>query len=195
MDAVAKPWWADKRIKFPSRVHCTDSGCPGCERARKLGYDEVNQINGEDLFNMPEPAGETNAPVIVPTVVVNEAEMRKFGTGATRNSDAGRPDYEGFLSPLVLEFYGEYMQKHRVQADGTERASDNWQKGLPLTAYIKGAWRHFMHFWTRHRGYPVRDSKAAANIKEDLAALLFNISGYLHELLKAEHENNKKSGS
>ena len=27
---------------------------------------------------------------------------RVFETGATRDTDAGKPDYEGFLSPLVI---------------------------------------------------------------------------------------------
>lgn len=109
--------------------------------------------------------------------------MRNFETGATRNSDAGRPDYEGFLSPLVIERFGEYMNSHRKQADGKIRESDNWQKGIPLAAYIKGLFRHFLHLWQRHRGYQVTDPLAAANIEEDLCAIMFNTQGYLHELL------------
>lgn len=115
----------------------------------------------------------------------NEAAMRSFGTGATRTSDAGRDDPEGYLSPLVLDRYSEYMTKHRKQADGQLRASDNWQKGMPLTTYAKGMWRHFLHFWTRHRGFDVRDPGAAANTEEDLCAIIFNAQGYLHELIVA----------
>jgi hypothetical protein len=114
--------------------------------------------------------------------------MRQFETGATRTADAGRDDPEGYLSPLVIDRYCEYMTKHRVQADGQLRASDNWQKGMPLATYMKGGWRHFMHWWTRHRGWPVRDTKAAADIEEDLCALLFNVQGYLHELVKRRLE-------
>jgi len=110
-------------------------------------------------------------------------QVRTFDTGATRSADADRPDYEGFLSPLVIERYGLYMQKHRMQADGTLRESDNWQKGLPLATYIKGLWRHFHHLWLRHRGWPVNDPKAAADIQEDLCAIWFNTQGYLHTLL------------
>ena len=29
--------------------------------------------------------------------------MRKFETGATRNDDSNKYDYEGFLSPLILK--------------------------------------------------------------------------------------------
>jgi hypothetical protein len=111
--------------------------------------------------------------------------MRSFGTGATRTTDAGRDDPEGYLSPLVIDRYNAYMTKHRRQADGQLRESDNWQKGMPLVTYAKGMWRHFLHFWTRHRGFDVRDAGAAADIEEDLCAVIFNTQGYLHELIVA----------
>lgn len=121
--------------------------------------------------------------------------IRKFETGATRTADAGRDDPEGYLSPLVIDRYNEYMTKHRKQADGTLRDSDNWQKGLPLSTYIKGAWRHFLHLWTRHRGLPVRDPLATEGIEEDLCALLFNAQGYLHETIKARLAKDKPAYS
>ena len=111
-------------------------------------------------------------------------KVRTFETGATRSQDKGRPDYEGYLSPLVIERFGEYMLKHQVQSDGTIRSSDNWQRGITLDSYIKGAFRHFMHWWQRHRGWPVRDPHAAADVEEDICALIFNCQGYLHEILK-----------
>lgn len=105
--------------------------------------------------------------------------MREFETGATRDTEEGKLDYEGFLSPLVLRRFGEYMHKHRVQADGTLRDSDNWQKGMPKDVYIKSGFRHFMDWWLEHRGYGGREG-----IEEALCALLFNVQGYLHEHLK-----------
>lgn len=104
--------------------------------------------------------------------------MRQFATGATRNTDEGKLDYEGFLSPAVLQRYGEYMDKHRTQADGARRASDNWQKGIPPDAYMKSGWRHFMDWWFFHRGYASREG-----IEEAICALLFNAMGYLHTIL------------
>lgn len=114
--------------------------------------------------------------------------VRQFDTGATRSSDAGRYDPEGFLSPIAIERFSQYMAKHQRQPDGSVRTSDNWQKGIPLSAYMKGGWRHFLHLWTRHRGYPVQDPMAAANVEEDLCALLFNVHGMLHEVVKARLE-------
>lgn len=106
-------------------------------------------------------------------------KIRTFDTGATRDQDQTKPDYEGYLSPLVIKRFGEYMTKHRVQADGTLRDSDNWQKGIPLDAYMKSGFRHFMDWWTAHRG-----GTPAEPVEEALCALFFNVQGYLHETLK-----------
>jgi hypothetical protein len=102
--------------------------------------------------------------------------MRTFETGATRDSDDTKLDFEGFLSPLVLEAYAEYMHKNRIQADGSLRDSDNWQKGIPIIAYMKSMWRHFFTVWSNYR--------SGKDYSEDLCALLFNVQGMLHERVK-----------
>ncbi len=112
--------------------------------------------------------------------------MRQFETGATRDADVDKYDYEGFLSPLVLERYAQYMHKHRVQADGRMRDSDNWQRGIPRDAYMKSGFRHFMDWWRAHRGLPAREG-----MEEALCALLFNVQGYLHEHLRTKCEEVK----
>ena len=112
--------------------------------------------------------------------IVGWSTIRTFPTGATRTTDLGKHDPEGYLSPLVIERYCEYMTTHRVQADGSLRASDNWQKGIPLEEYVKSLLRHTLDFWRAHRGW------APADLMEDAAcAILFNISGWLHERVKA----------
>lgn len=107
--------------------------------------------------------------------------MRRFETGATRDAEDGKLDYEGFLSPQVLERFAQYMHKHRIQADGSLRDSDNWQKGIPLDAYMKSAWRHHMDWWTIHRDKGVQDLD---ELEDAICALMFNAMGYLHELIK-----------
>jgi hypothetical protein len=110
--------------------------------------------------------------------------MRDFDTGATRDDDVDKLDYEGFLSPLVLKRYAEYMHKHRKQADGTMRGSDNWQAGIPKHVYMKSLWRHFMDVWSMHRG-PLRDSQyQPGDLEEALCAVIFNAMGYLYEELE-----------
>ncbi len=107
--------------------------------------------------------------------------MRTFGSGATRHTDVDKLDYEGFLSPLVIERYAQYLHKHRTQADGKLRDSDNWQKGIPRDTYMKSAWRHLMAWWRKHRGHETQEK-----IEDDICAVMFNTMGYLHELLKDE---------
>jgi len=110
-------------------------------------------------------------------------DIREFDTGATRDTSDDKLDFEGFLSPIVLERFAEYMHKHRFQADGEKRASDNWQKGMPKDAYMKSAFRHFMDLWKEHRGHDSREG-----VEDALCALMFNIQGYLHEHLKDKHD-------
>lgn len=109
-------------------------------------------------------------------------EIRTFDTGATRDKVDGKLCYAGFLSPIVLKRYAEYMHRHRLQADGSMRSPDNWQKGIPLDVYMDSGWRHFHDWWTAHYHWPVE-----VEAEESLCALLFNVMGYLHELLKAKH--------
>lgn len=113
--------------------------------------------------------------------------VRSFSTGATRSSSEGKPDYEGYLSPLVIKRYGQFMLRHQVQPDGRDRASDNWQRGMPLETFIKSGWRHFVDWWSLHRGGPLTPV-GNADLEEALCSLIFNASGYLHEHLKAKRE-------
>jgi len=107
---------------------------------------------------------------------MKEETVRVFSSGATRDTDTNKLDFEGFLSPLVLERYAEYMNKNRVQSNGDVRDSDNWQKGIPFAAYMKSWFRHFFAVWKSHR---------CGNISEDdLCGALFNNMGYLHEILQ-----------
>lgn len=115
--------------------------------------------------------------------------MRQFDSGATRNDDSDNLDYEGFLSPLALQAFAEYMHKHRKQADGQLRASDNWQKGIPKDAYMKSGFRHFMDWWMEHDGYESREG-----MEDALCGLLFNVFGYLHEIKKEQNNEASETG-
>ena len=116
--------------------------------------------------------------------------MRNFETGATRDSDDGKLDYEGFLAPSVIRRYAEYMHENRIQADGKLRASDNWQKGIPEDAYMKSLWRHFMDVWTLHRTEG-KDISQRLLYQDALCAMLFNVSGLLFEELRRQREGER----
>lgn len=116
---------------------------------------------------------------------MDEPKVRQFDTGATRNDDTEQLDYEGFISPLMVKRFAEYMHKHRIQSDGTKRASDNWQKGMPTNSYAKSLVRHTVDFWLCHRG---EGQAAREDIEDALCAIIFNAQGYLHERL-TDREN------
>lgn len=110
-----------------------------------------------------------------------QGTVRTFDSGATRDTDAGKLDYEGFLSPLVLERYAQYMYKHRRQSDGTVRASDNWKNGIPRLQYLKSLLRHVIDFWLLERHHTAAPDGSS---NQDLAcAIMFNVMGWLHETL------------
>lgn len=130
---------------------------------------EFNPVNVVDeLDKLSIPSGKL-APV-----------GRNFDTGAYRDTEEGKLDYEGFLSPMVLYAYAEYMHRHRVQSNGEMRPADNWQRGIPKDVYMKSMWRHFMDVWQAHRNVPLGTPPQM----EALMALLFNVMGYAYELLQ-----------
>lgn len=145
-------------------------------------FDIVEKISGV-LEPMPEGPRAYEQPPANP-----EALLRQFASGATRNLDNNKIDYEGFLSPSVIEAFGKYMHSHRLQKDGTMRDSANWQAGIPLDVYMKSGWRHFFDWWKLHRGLEAASPEDGHQIDkvEALCALMFNVQGYLHELLKEQ---------
>lgn len=118
------------------------------------------------------------------------SEIRTFSNGATRDSETGKLDYEGFLSPYALEAFAKYMDRHRLQTDGTLRPSDNWQKGIPIESYMKSMWRHMFSMWKVYRGGRVFDERDEHEVDmiESACGVMFNAMGYLHVALKNRDE-------
>lgn len=114
----------------------------------------------------------------------DDGTLRSFSTGATRDTAEDKLRYEGFLSPVVLKRYAEYMHKHRQQSDGSLRDPDNWQRLFGDDHYnvcIDSGLRHFMDWWLHHRHY---DEETTEDLEESICALLFNAQAYLFKLLK-----------
>lgn len=115
----------------------------------------------------------------MPKAKSESTAIRTFKTGANRDIDTSKPDYDGFFSPLVVEAFGAYMNFNRQIADGSTRDSDNWQKGIPMPVYIKSGWRHFIDWWRFTRGLSIHEGVVFA-----ICGLMFNCMGWLHEYLK-----------
>ena len=120
--------------------------------------------------------------------------IRKWDTGGMRDTDEGKLDYEGFLSPVVLKRFAQYMHPHRKMADGSIRDSDNWQKGFGTfgehaVTCMKSLTRHFMHVWCIHR---CDEECANDDLEEALCGVMFNAMAWLHRLLKSKQDFNKE---
>lgn len=105
--------------------------------------------------------------------------MRTFESGATRDDDSDKIDYEAYLSPLVIQRFGEYMLQHSTLPDGSKRSGDNWQHGFGLDVTLKSLWRHHVDVWSLHRS----EQQHTIEMEEALCAVLFNAAAYLHQLL------------
>jgi hypothetical protein len=136
----------------------------------------------EHKERQPRSLGETCPKSDAPQ---DDGTVRKFESGATRDTAEGKLDFEAFLSPTVLLRYAEYLNANRRQSDGSLRDGDNWQKGIPFDTYMKSKYRHFMDTWLLHRGYK---RTVKTDIETSLCAEMFNTMGYLFEVLKAKEE-------
>lgn len=108
-------------------------------------------------------------------------QLRTFSTGATRDTSKEKLDPFGFLSPVAMHRFSEYMHKHRLQTDGNLRDSDNWKKGMPKEEYVRSLIRHVMDFWLVTSGEAPRYDPKVSDPDEIACAILFNVQGYLHE--------------
>lgn len=115
--------------------------------------------------------------------------LRGFDSGAIRDTNIGKLEYYGFLSPLVLKRFSEYMDKHRKLPDGSLRGSDNW-KGLFGDDHNKICFdsllRHLIDVWLIMDNYP---EEARDSLEEALCAMSFNINAILLKVLKDKNSN------
>ena len=104
--------------------------------------------------------------------------IRCYASGATRDAQAGKPQYAGYIGWRALIRYGEYMLKHQTGPDGQPRAADNWKKGIPPEDYVDSLARHMVDFFAAiERG----DFEVA---EEAACAIWFNSQGWLFERLR-----------
>lgn len=113
--------------------------------------------------------------------VQDSGKLRTFATGATRDTSQQKLDPFGFLSPVAMHRFSEYMNRHRTQSDGNLRDSDNWKKGMPKEEYVRSLIRHVMDFWLVTSGEAPRYDTKVSDPEEIACAILFNIQGFLHE--------------
>ena len=129
----------------------------------------------------------TSCPAPTVSATPPNTSIRTFETGANRDLDDNKLDFEGFLSPLVIEEYGKYMHRNRRLKDGSIRASDNWQNHFGENHYsvcMKSLWRHFHDLWMEHRGYKSREG-----VEDALMGIIFNVMAYADKHYKDKVSN------
>lgn len=127
--------------------------------------------------------------------MVEKKQIHQFESGATRSVETDRPCYRKALSPIVLQYYVAYINKHRKQADGSMRDWDNWKSGIPKDRSLEGLGRHDMSVWLLMQGFPAYDNNGPVTLKDSLCGIIFNSTSLLHEILKEEMEQKKAEGS
>lgn len=125
------------------------------------------------------------SPDAVVEINTDEVRMLDFDSGATRNRKENELQYEGFLSPLALKMFAEYMHENRHTADGGVRDSDNWQKGIPDESYRDSLLRHIFDIWMIYRGWP-EAARDGGDKRKALAGAFFNLQGLMHNLALEE---------
>jgi len=156
------------------------------------GYITVDGLRG-DYCDYLYKSGALDAAKLTgfpikdePDTSAGEVEIRKFSTGATRDTVDDKLSYVKALSPIVLQRYVQYLDSHRKQPDGSMRDFDNWKKGIPQDVYLDGLGRHFVATWLLAQGFPAEDNHGPVTLEDSLCALIFGASGWLYELLKAK---------
>jgi hypothetical protein len=144
----------------------------------KIKDDDGSWWYGEEDLELVEESAKLEQPQ-------NSEAKRTFDTGATRDTTQGKLDYVRALSPIVLKRYVEYLDKHRLQPDGSYRDFDNWKRGIPQDVYHSSGGRHFLDTWLITEGYLAEDNHGPVELEDVICAQLFNLQGRLHEILKA----------
>ena len=187
------PWAAMVDGNIYRRWNADGSWCSGMTS----GFDIVQEYalghkDAENTANRDEALAELAAEG-QRLGMYDTPAVRQFSTGATRNLDHNKLDYEGFNCPMAQRAFAEYMHGHRKQADGTIRDSDNWQRGMDFDVYAKSLVRHVHDLHCLHRGWTIPRPEDGQPMTPDdehklelLCAIWFNVQGYIHELLKAK---------
>ena len=110
----------------------------------------------------------------------NKAAFRTSSSGATRDLNDGKKQYDKFIHPLVIERFADYMQGKRAMPDGSSREGDNWWNGFPREWLIESMGRHYQDTLLHTKGFheaTTEDEETA------LCGLLFNVQSMLMEVL------------
>lgn len=117
---------------------------------------------------------------------VNNKMIRKFKTGAIRDSEDSKEDYIETISWTAFKRYAQYMTSKK-----SKYGSGNFKKGIPIESYERSLVRHIQKYLAnKYEGG--KEEKEEGHIE----AIIFNAMGILHEeettKINAKNNKNKK---
>lgn len=99
------------------------------------------------------------------------SKIRKFETGAIRDSENEKEDYVETISWRAMKRYAKYMT-----AQKKKYGEGNFKKGIPVDAYERSLLRHIQKY--------LENKYEGGNVEKDfdhLSAIVFNTFGIMHE--------------
>lgn len=165
-----------------SGIYQPDYVCEKCQTiiraGRQCGKTETQTILMKEKFDKMLQLPKSNANV--PTLPA--APVRKFETGAIRDSEEGKEDYIETISWTAFRRYAQFMTGKKVRY-----GSGNFKKGIEISSYERSLVRHLVKY--------LSNKHEAADLEKNddhLCAMLFNIFGIIHEEERIKNNNKEK---
>jgi hypothetical protein len=96
----------------------------------------------------------------------NKPDIRKFESGAVRDTSSSKYDYYGFREPRTEQIFAWYMDKHRKLPDGSVRDANNWWKGWSKDISLQSLVRHVEDLQAIHAGYVVIEIRGKDGVRK-----------------------------
>ncbi len=97
--------------------------------------------------------------------------MRKFSSGAVRDTEEGKEDYIETISWRAFKRYAQYMTSKK-----SRYGSGNFKKGIPIESYEKSLVRHLQKYLANKY-----EDGTIEKDEDHLSAIVFNVFGIMHE--------------
>lgn len=99
------------------------------------------------------------------------SEVRKFESGAIRDTSNGKESYIETLSWTALKRYAQYMTAKKAKY-----GAGNFKKGIPIESYEESLVRHIQKY-LENKYENGNEEKG----EDHLSAIIFNTFGIMHE--------------
>ena len=133
------------------RVIMDESGCP------------IGEVPAEVPQNTTYTPTATEPLKTMGNFVTKDSGKRaQFETGAVRDTNTGKGRFD-LITPIGLKRLAQLYERGAVKY-----GARNWEKGIPLWRYLDSAERH------------LNDFKSGDRAEDHLAAVAWNVMGYIH---------------